>query len=170
MFTQAIKRWLNTLFGWWPWKKTSEHAYAHAESPLNKGINQEPASRPSIDGVASQGGTDPNKLASRIVGQGETSCSTIEEWPERVIQTPPPPPLEKTELPTTAVPPVETPPAAIDTTHSVQGEAEHPSTPPSTPIPAPTPEQKLEFLKYLVKRGIVNEGFAKGQVPEQYRQ
>jgi len=39
------------------------------------------------------------------------------------------------------------------------------------PIPgrAPTPEQQLEFLHYLVKRGIVNEGFEEGKIPEQYR-
>jgi hypothetical protein len=47
-------------------------------------------------------------------------------------------------------------------------EASIPAVLPLTP-PAPTREQKLEFLHYLVKRGIVNEGFAEGQVPEQYR-
>jgi hypothetical protein len=36
-------------------------------------------------------------------------------------------------------------------------------------VPPPTAAQKLEFLRYLVKRGIVNEGFAAGQVPEQYK-
>jgi hypothetical protein len=29
-------------------------------------------------------------------------------------------------------------------------------------------EQRLEFLRYLVKHGIVNEGFARDQRPEQY--
>jgi hypothetical protein len=27
----------------------------------------------------------------------------------------------------------------------------------------------LAFLHYLVKRGLVNEGFTEGQVPKQYR-
>jgi hypothetical protein len=36
------------------------------------------------------------------------------------------------------------------------------------PIPA-TPEQRLDFLRYLVQRGIVNEGFEQGRAPEQYR-
>jgi hypothetical protein len=44
---------------------------------------------------------------------------------------------------------------------------------PTTPAPtlgsAPTPEQQLEFLHYLVKRGIVNEGFEEGKIPKQYR-
>ena len=30
-------------------------------------------------------------------------------------------------------------------------------------------EQQLEFLRYLVQQGVVNEGFAKGQVPTQYQ-
>ena len=33
---------------------------------------------------------------------------------------------------------------------------------------SPTVENQLEFLQYLVRRGLVNEGFAKGQEPEQY--
>jgi hypothetical protein len=33
---------------------------------------------------------------------------------------------------------------------------------------ASTMEQRLEFLRYLVKHGIVNEGFARDQRPEQY--
>jgi hypothetical protein len=35
--------------------------------------------------------------------------------------------------------------------------------------PSSTSEQRLEFLQYLVRRGIVNEGFEQGKVPEQYR-
>jgi hypothetical protein len=37
------------------------------------------------------------------------------------------------------------------------------------PVPAPTFEQQLAFLQYLVKRGILNEGFPEGQIPKQYR-
>jgi hypothetical protein len=33
----------------------------------------------------------------------------------------------------------------------------------------PMPEQQMAFLKYLVSRGLVNEGFEEGCVPEQYR-
>jgi hypothetical protein len=127
MITQAIKRWLNKLFGWLSWRKPPETEYARVGSSLNKGVTQESAAWPTSDGVAPQSGVAP-----LILGQGETSCSTIDEWPESVIQ--PPPPTANEELP-----------------------------------PAPSGEQKLEFLHYLVKRGIVNEGFTEGQVPEQYR-
>jgi hypothetical protein len=67
-----------------------------------------------------------------------------------------------TQLPMT--PPAENAKTAINNFP----EASLPAVQPLTP-PAPNREQKLEFLHYLVKRGIVNEGFAEGQVPEQYR-
>lgn len=34
---------------------------------------------------------------------------------------------------------------------------------------APIPVQQMAFLKYLVSRGLVNEGFEEGSIPEQYR-
>ena len=50
----------------------------------------------------------------------------------------------------------------------------HPADVPAIPTgnaspPSPTFEQQLAFLQYLVKRGMVNEGFSEGQVPKQYR-
>jgi len=166
MITQAIKRWLNKLFGWLSWRNPPETDYAHVAGPLNKGITQESAGWPTSDGVAPQSGVAP-----LILGQGETSCSTIDEWPERTIQPPPPataneelPPAPPTPAQQPMTPPAENAKTAI--THFP--EASPPAVPPP-PSPAPTSEQKLEFLHFLVKRGIVNEGFAEGQVPEQYR-
>jgi hypothetical protein len=34
----------------------------------------------------------------------------------------------------------------------------------------PIPEQQMAFLQYLVRHGLINEGFEEGSVPEQYRQ
>jgi hypothetical protein len=157
MFMQAIKRWLNKLFEWLSGKQSPQSAHAPVGSPLNKGVTQESTSRAAIDGIVPQ-----SSVAPFIAGQGETSCSTIDEWPERVVQ-PPAISSEKSEQPPT--PPVETAKTVIDS----QGEALSPAVQ-TTPLPVPTPEHKLEFLHYLVKRGIVNEGFSEGQVPEQYRQ
>ncbi len=36
--------------------------------------------------------------------------------------------------------------------------------------PTPMAERQLEFLRYLVKHGLLNEGFAEGTVPDQYKQ
>jgi len=93
----------------------------------------------------------------------------MEERPERVVQPLPPPPLPSSaasELPETPLPPPLTSSAdkAVDIFSS-----DMPSTPAPLPGRAPTPEQHLEFLHYLVKRGIVNEGFEEGKIPEQYR-
>ena len=171
MFTQAIKRWLNTLLGWWPWKKTTEQEYAQSERPLNKGVTQESMLWSGSDGVTPHSGAAP-----LIIGQGETSqtsLSTIDEWPERIVQAPPPSPtppapeFDKVDLslpppllPTP--PPIDAPVAAVE---SIPGDGETVfDTPPTTP------EHKLEFLHYLIRHGIVNEGFLPGQVPEQYKQ
>src|ERR1700751_2955875 len=102
MITQAIKSWLRKMFAWWPWRESSSITYFHAISPLPRGFSQEPASRLTIDGIAPQAGITPR-------------LSTIEEWPERVVQPqpqfpnasehaerpllPPPPALPPTEQP-----------------------------------------------------------------------
>src|SRR5947209_2254927 len=167
MITQAIKRWLEKLIEWFSGKPVAENEYAAAASPLNKSATQESVGRSTSDGVTPQSGVAP-----RIVGQGEIGCSTIDEWRERAAQPPvtPPVPAEKSELPALppqipVTPPIEKPITALDA-----APREEKISLPTTPLPAPTPEQKLEFLQYLVRRGIVNEGFAQGQVPEQYRQ
>ena len=41
--------------------------------------------------------------------------------------------------------------------------------PDNAPMPSPKQEQQLEFLRYLVQQGVINEGFAEGQVPTQYQ-
>src|SRR6266700_1359840 len=117
MITEAIKRWLEKLFAWFSGKSVAENAYASTASPLTKSVAQESIGRSTSDSVTPQPGAAP-----RIVGQGEISCSTSDEWPER-------------------------------------------ATPPTLPH---TPEQKLEFLPYHVRHGIVNEGFTEGHVPDTY--
>jgi hypothetical protein len=41
--------------------------------------------------------------------------------------------------------------------------------PESVQIPEFEHEQQLGFLRYLVQQGVINEGFAEGQVPAQYQ-
>ncbi len=81
--------------------------------------------------------------------------STIEEWPERIVQPSPPLLEERTEttFPSLPATPIE--------------KAREAST--SSISPTPRAERQLEFLRYLVKRDIVNEGFAEGTVPDQYK-
>ncbi len=165
MLTQGIKRWLTKLFGWWPWKKQHERQYAQATNLLNKGAAQESIFRSTNDGAPPHSGVAP-----LIVGQGETSqtsLSTIDEWPERVVQATPPS-IEKVDPPQppallSITPPNDSSPIAEDISENANSLFSE------GPPPSPTPDQKLEFLQYLVNRGIVNEGFVEGQVPEQYK-
>jgi len=85
-------------------------------------------------------------VAPLIAGnaQSEVTCSTIDELPDHSLKAP----LASAENASSA------PPGA---------HAEF------APALKPTPEQQLDFLNYLVKRGLVNEGFTEGRVPQQYR-
>ncbi len=156
MITQTIKGWLDKLFAWWPWKRSSETDYAQAVSNLNTGVTQEPMLRNTVDGPLPQtGSTSVAVEQGRDEGIPESSRPTTEERPEKVVSSHPPLTEENPSTPT----PLRTP--KVEATKEIS-KAE-------VPPPSPTPEQKLAFLHYLVKRGIVNEGFGEGQVPRQYK-
>ena len=123
-FTHAIKNWLHKMFAWWPWKQSTQIEYSPYANSLNKGTTQETMSKSLIDGIVPQTGNVPR-------------LSTIQEWPERVVQTDV---TAKNEFPE-ALPPGS---SGDETPTGVQ-------TSPST-------QQRLEFLQYLIKRGTVNEG------------
>lgn len=156
MITQAIKTWLHKMFAWWPWKRSSQITYIHAVSPLKKGTSQESASRSTIDGVSPQAGITPR-------------LSTIEEWPDRVVQPLFPAASEHTDPPLLASPAIPTQPPAPALEKKARDEESLTDTGEASRLTPPTPEQQLEFLQFLVKRGIVNEGFEEGKVPEQYK-
>ena len=134
--TQAIKNWLHKMFAWWPWKQSTQIEYSPYANSLNKETAQETLSKSVTDGIAPQTGIVPR-------------LSTIQEWPERVVQTDV---TAKNELP-------ETPSLGS----SGDGEPMKKSATPKDETPAgmqtsPSTQQRLEFLQYLIKRGIVNEG------------
>jgi hypothetical protein len=136
--TQAIKNWLHKMFAWWPWKPSTQIEYSHNANSINKGTNQETLSRSMSDGIAPQTGIVPR-------------LSTIEEWPESVVQSDLTAKNESTETP------------SISSTPSGDGEIKKKSATPADGTRAsaqtsPSPQQRLEFLQYLIKRGIVNEG------------
>ena len=132
MITQAIKHWLRNMFAWWPWKSTPPQAYRQASGPLGMNTSPEGISRSAIEGSTAQTSITPR-------------LSTIEERPQHPISAQKSAPNDIAE---TSLSP------------SLQPSAENAEDPGSaSPIaPAPTPQQRLEFLRYLVQRGIVNEG------------
>ena len=134
--THAIKNWLHKMFAWWPWKQSTQIEHSPYANSLNKGITQETLSKSMTDGIVPQTGIVPR-------------ISTIKEWPERIVQTDTTAKNELTETPFLALSedgePVEKPVTLADETPA--GAQNSPST-----------QQRLEFLQYLIKRGIVNEG------------
>ena len=124
--TQAIKNWLHKMFAWWPWKKSTQIEYSYHANSINKGTTQETLPKSITDGIAPQAGILPR-------------LSTIEEWPERVVQSDLTVKNELTETP------------SLSSTSSGDRTSAGAQT-------SPSPEQRLEFLQYLIKRGIVNEG------------
>jgi hypothetical protein len=153
MVTQAIKRWLQKMFAWWPWKRSPETDYMHPLSAMQQGASSESILRTTVDGSVSQPGA-----ASIAVGHAgeaappESNRSTLEERSGPFV-----PPSKPEEKRATSL---ETGPL---TSASNAAGADARET------PAPTFEQQLSYLRYLVRQGIVNEGFERGKEPEQYK-
>jgi|SRR5579863_2101921 len=139
MITQAIKRWLRNMFAWWPWRHTTPLDYRHISGPLSAGTTHEGVSLSAVEGTTPQASATPRR-------------SSIEERPERMIQAHLP---ATSDLAETPLPPSLRPPVDISTEPGKAGKDDASPAVPSTP----TPQQRLEFLQYLVKRGILNEGF-----------
>lgn len=136
MITQAIKNFFAKLFPWWSRKQAAPVEYSHVPSSFLPGTSQEGGSLPASGRVAPQASITPR-------------LSTMEEFPEHLspasfsmMDEPPETPL---------LPPPITPP------HEVVIEAR--TEPIEISSSTPTTQQRLEFLRYLVDRGIVSEWY-----------
>jgi len=155
MITQAIKHWMSKLFAWWPWRKSSDTSYVQTVSNLKKNAAQEALWRAAADGP----GPHPS-VTSVVIEQGRseappsTDRPAIDEHAEQAAQSSP-------SLIEESAPPSQPPSKELPQGHAPSAE--------DSPAPAPTFEQRLVFLRHLVKRGVINEGFAEGKVPDQYK-
>ncbi len=150
MITQKIKRWLNRLFAWWPWKRSPETSYAQAISNMNPGLTLDSMLRNTVDGPIPQTGNTSVAVEQGNEDIPESSRPTAEERSEPLLSSHPFLPEETPNLLSS--------PAKKENLPDI-----------STSQPSPTPEQKLAFLQYLVKRGLINEGFSAEQIPRQYK-
>ena len=151
MITQGIKRWLYKLFAWWPWKQTPVTNYTQAVGNSNKSTAQEMMIR-IVDGPVPQSG-----ITSVIIEQERENDTPEANHPTHDDRAghPVQPETSSAEEQTLQIQQPD---------HLSQNQsqaAEHNVD--------PTVKQKLTFLKYLVHKGRVNEGFEEGQTPEQYR-
>ena len=157
MITQAIKRWWRKLFAWWPWRDAFPNSYTQTATNMNQGTTQESLWRTTMDGPLPQPG-----ITSVVIEQERDDLSTeagrsiVDERPDHFVQHSPPGMEEH----------VDSSPLSAKKTSK---EMNPPTAHDGTATPAPTFEQQMGFLQYLVKRGIINEGFTEGQVPKQYK-
>lgn len=114
MLTQGIKRWLQGLFAWWPWRRGVESDYAQTSSHSNRGTSQEAMFRTVIDGPLTQP-AQQNTITISIEPPGDEAFDDLS--------------------------PSEHKDSSNDT----------------SPLTPPTTQQRLEFLRYLVQRGIVSD-------------
>lgn len=152
MITQGIKSWLDKLFAWWPWRKHPVIGYAQATSNVNTSSPQEPFWHLNIDGAGPQPGITSVAVEHGNDEQPRENDRSIPE-PHSEVIIPQRQPVEEKNL----SPPFS--PVSVTQVHRASPEN----------IPAPTAEQHLAFLRYLVQKGLVNEGFAEGHVPDQYK-
>lgn len=159
MISRAIKGWLQKVFAWWPWMNTPESSYTHPVSSINKSIVQDASMYTTVDGTVSQPG--PSSVAvehsedEEIFTELSWAIPDSDEHPEPFT----PLSLVVEEQSDITLPPSSEPNQHDTLTRDLS----------TISIPTPTPAQKLEFLRYLVQRGHVNEGFDRGYEPEQYR-
>lgn len=144
MVTQAIKHWFSKLSAWWPWHKSSEAGYTQTVHTRNQGVIQESRWHTTMDGPISLPGA---------------SLQAIEDRQGVIL------PEERTEY--IRQPSQFAAEESLNASHtfSTTNEGSLSKGEASSPLVG----QHLAFLRYLVKRGIVNEGFKEGQIPDQYK-
>lgn len=133
MITQAIKGWLHKVFAWWPWKQSPPIEYPHVASAVSRGSAPETSLWASKEGTVPQAGATPRRF-------------TLENRSDRLAQ----PLSEAPDMPPLS-PVVPFSNAGAEALRDSADNLQH----------APTPQQRLEFLRYLVDHGLVNEGFEK---------
>ena len=133
---QAMKNLFHKMFAWWPWKQSTQIEHSHYANSINKGTTQGTLQTSMTDGIVHQTGIAPR-------------LSTIQDWPESVVQTDLTAKSELTEIPL---------PASPGDGEFVKKSPSPAGEPPAGVLTSPSTQQRLEFLQYLIQRGIVNEG------------
>ena len=118
------------------------------------GISQEQLWRAPGDGSLPQAG-----VTSVAVEQGSNDATPEATLPLR------PSSVEHADTITQPLPIKDTSPPPLD--DKTLEKAKSSEVPLDQEI-KPTPEQHMGFLQYLISRGLINEGFDEGKIPEQY--
>ncbi len=153
MNMQQFTGWLTRLLHALPWRR--------ARRPAKQPIQARMPSPRSADRFAV---SDP-QWTRRQKADTNPLCSTLnEDAPPRHDALPPaPPPPSPAADPEPPSAPAGALPAPASSTQASSGEAAQ-----AAAIQV-DPERRLAFARYLVRRGIFNEGFSREKLPAQYR-
>lgn len=131
MITQKIKGWLQKLFAWWPWKLSTPIEHQRVVNVGIRGALSEKIPWSAREGTASQSGSVP--------------CLSTLEDPAEPLARPRAEVFDPSPLPASAF--------------LLDKEKEPTLDAGDLLLHSPATRQRLEFLRYLVQQGIVNEGF-----------
>lgn len=145
MITQTIKRWWYRLFARRSRNTSQNVSFTAVDRRTNTGLSPEAPSYSSLNDLPPQPGVAPLTAGSTQ----DVTCSTLDGLSNRAPEGP----LTPTEN---------------GSANGSRGERT-PEMAASGAVLKPTPQQQLDFLNYLVKHGLVNEGFTEDRVPQQYR-
>ena len=155
MNMQQFTGWLTRLLHALPWRR--------ARRPAKQPIQARVTFPRSADRFAV---SDPNRTR-RQKADTNPLCSTLnEDAPPRHDALPPAqsPPLPAAESVPPAAPLLLPAPAG-----SAQASAPAPEEAEQVVAIQVDPERRLAFARYLVRRGVFNEGFSRERLPAQYR-
>ncbi|GCE18993.1 hypothetical protein [Dictyobacter kobayashii] len=161
MITQTLKRWLNQLFAWWPWKGATTTNQVQPTSRVSWSPAPEAtwyANAHEIESATPQVGN------ASIALEQDMDATHQDTRPAEHDQTADPPSQTQSTTISNNVflnrPPILSTKKPVDTVTLSAQKNNHDST---------DAESHLLFLHYLVQQGIFNEGFKEEQIPEQYR-
>lgn len=154
---QHLTRWLTRLLDMLPWRhaRHSARQQMRARMTFPRGVDR--FAVPEVDRTRRQ--------------KADTSplCSTLHEDalpPEPPLLTDPPlSPAAPVPDPAPALSPAF-PPASVPKGSAAASAAEGVNEPSTVEV---DPARRLSFVRYLVRRGVFNEGFASDSLPAQYR-
>jgi hypothetical protein len=150
MITQTIKHWLGNLFAWWPWKRNAMAALPSQRRDGAIGSAHELLGRVSDDGTWLL--PDTTFVAVKQENDGSPVLHSP-FYPSSFDEQ------DNTKLSTTS----------LDSASCTPGSEMYQQEQSLLVVSSrPTLEQQLHFLRYLVERGLINEGFEEDKVPAQY--
>ena len=158
MNMQQFTKWLTRLLDMLPWRQARRAAKRPPQAQFIAPRNVDRFAMPDLDRTRRQP-IETNPLCSTLPEDAPTT-----QKPSLSAEPPSPGP-SVSEFPAAALPVLPSAP----TPTSASGAAPPSGTEENAAALQVDPERRLAFARFLVRRGVFNEGFARESLPAQYR-